>query len=219
MVERPGSNRPADEHEKPMMLKNAVFDLGNVLISFRPSEFLIRKNYPEAYRETILNDIFRSREWHLIDEGVLTVSEAIENILLRSSLERHEILQIFNHRKEILYPIESNIKILPELKKQGFKLYYLSNFPLDMFEDLKNSYELFRFFDGGIISAEVKLAKPDVRIYQTLLEKYGLIAGECLYIDDLEANVRPAESLGMKGIITFGSPDISVLIGEALLSR
>lgn len=219
MVERPGSNRPAYEHEKPMKIRNAVFDLGNVLISFKPSEFLIQKNYPPGLSEIILNDIFGSREWQLIDEGLLTVAGATEKILLRSSLKRHEIAQIFDFRRELMFPLTPNIKILPELKKHGYKLYYLSNFPADVFEDIKNRYDLFNYFDGGIISAEVKLVKPDTRIYRALLEKYDLLAGECLYIDDIEANVKSAVALGMKGITTFGSLDISGKIGEALLSR
>jgi putative hydrolase of the HAD superfamily len=54
------------------MIKNIVFDLGNVLISFRPSEYLERNNYPEKTRERILNDIFMSPEWLMLDDGKIT---------------------------------------------------------------------------------------------------------------------------------------------------
>ena len=216
MVERPGSKRPVYQHERPVMPRNVVFDLGNVLISFKPSEFLAQKNYNPELSETIMNDIFRSRDWQLVDEGAITISEAISNINTRSSLKRHEITQIFDYRKEILFPLDQNIKILPELKKHGFKLYYLSNFPMDIFEDIRYSYGFFKYFDGGIISAEVKLAKPDARIYRSLIEKYSLIAGECLYIDDLEINVTAAESAGMTGYHTSGSLEISEEIRRRL---
>lgn len=216
MVERSGSNRTTDEHEKSMKPGNIIFDLGNVLISFRPAEFLTGKNYPAALREAILSDIFRSREWLLIDEGVMTIQQAIDAIALKSSLKRPEISKIFNYRKEIMFPIASNAKILPELKKQGFKLYYLSNFPLDVFEEIRNSYELFSFFDGGIISAEVKMAKPDIRIYTALLEKYSLNPLDCLYVDDLEVNVVAAESAGMTGYHTGGSLGIADEIRQRL---
>jgi putative hydrolase of the HAD superfamily len=199
-----------------MKPRNLIFDLGNVLISFRPAEFLTSKNYSPELRETILNDIFRSREWLMIDEGIITVPEAIDSIETRSSLKRPEISKIFNCRKEILVPIPSNAKILPELKKEGFKLYYLSNFPLDIYEEIRNSYDLFSYFDGGIISAEVKLAKPDLRIYRLLLEKYSLTAGECLYIDDLQVNVAAAEAAGMKGYHTEGSLEIAEEVKKRL---
>ena len=190
------------------MLRNVVFDLGNVLISFKPAEFLKNKKYPENLRKTILADIFASREWQMIDDGAITVSEAIDTITLNSSLKREEIAHIFDLRTEIIFPLDLNIKLLPELKKEGLRLYYISNFPLDIFEEVRNGYSFFKHFDGGIISAEVKLSKPDPEIYKVLLEKYSLIPGECLFIDDIEQNVISAESIGMKGFYTSGSPDI-----------
>ena len=45
------------------MIKNIVFDLGNVLISFKPAEFLDNMGLPQQVKNTILNDIFNSREW------------------------------------------------------------------------------------------------------------------------------------------------------------
>jgi putative hydrolase of the HAD superfamily len=109
----------------------------------------------------------------------------------------------------MMFPLDQNVRLLPELKKQGFKLYFLSNFPIDIFEEIKTGYYFFRYFDGGVISSEVKFSKPDKRIYEILLENYFLTAEECLFVDDLEINVRSAEGLGMKGFITYGSEEIS----------
>jgi epoxide hydrolase-like predicted phosphatase len=198
------------------MIKNLVFDLGNVLISFRPSEFFDKKNYPEAIKSTILADIFKSREWLRLDNGEINISDAIDSIALKSSLKREEIAHIFNLRTEMMFPLDQNVRLLPGLKKRGFSLYFLSNFPLDIFEEIKTGYFFFRYFDGGIISSEVKFSKPDRRIYEILLEIYSLKAEECLFIDDIEINVKVAEELGMKGLITFGSPDISRELGMVL---
>lgn len=198
------------------MIKNIIFDLGNVLISFIPSEFLKKKNYPENIRRTILNDIFASEEWKRLDNGEITIREAIDSITMKSTLKREEIALIFNLRTEIMFPLDENVRLLPGLKKRGFSLYYLSNFPLDTFEEIKNDYFFFRYFDGGIISSEVKLSKPDVRIFRVLLERYSLNPEECLYIDDLEENVVSAEALKLKGLTTFGSENISEIIGKIL---
>jgi putative hydrolase of the HAD superfamily len=198
------------------MIKNIVFDLGNVLISFIPSEYLKKKNYPSNIRNTILNDIFRSEEWKKLDNGDITVSEAIESIALKSALKKEEVALVFNLRIDIMFPLDDNVRLLPELKKQGFRVFYLSNFHLDTFETVKNDYFFFRYFDGGVISADIKLSKPDVRIYRYILNKYSLNPEECLYIDDIEENVLTSESAGMQGFLTYGSPKFSAELEERL---
>jgi epoxide hydrolase-like predicted phosphatase len=198
------------------MIKNLVFDLGNVLISFRPSEYLDKNNYPENIKSKILSEIFGSKEWVLLDNGVINTRQAIDSIAAYSSLKKEEIAHIFNLRSELLYPLDENVRLLPELKKQGFRLFFLSNFPLDLFEEVKTGYYFFKYFDGGVISAEAKVSKPDSRIYDILLKKYSLIPHECLYIDDIEINVKAGEAAGMKGLVTFGSPQISKEIEKAL---
>jgi putative hydrolase of the HAD superfamily len=162
---------------------------------------------PEA-KSIILNDIFKSSEWKSIDNGDITTREAIENISTASSLNKPEITAVFNLRKKILYPIDQNIKLLPELKKRGFKLYFLSNFPEDIFDEVFEEYPFFGFFDGGIISARVKASKPGRKIFEILLNNYFLEAKECLFIDDLEANVQTANLLGMKGICALESANL-----------
>jgi putative hydrolase of the HAD superfamily len=191
------------------MLKNVVFDLGNVLLGFRPAEYLKKLDFTETYRLSVLSDIFASPEWQLLDDGALTISEAVESIILKTSLTRDEIMHMFDLRLKMLHPLERNIKLLPELKNQGFRLYYLSNFPGDIFPQVRKQYQFFSYFDGGIISAEVKCSKPGTRIYKILLDKYSLNAEECLYIDDLEPNVITSETIGMTGFYTAGSPEIS----------
>lgn len=191
------------------MIKNIIFDLGNVLISFKPSEYFDKNNYPLSIKATILSDIFGSKEWLMLDNGEITTPEAIDAIATKSSLSKKEIAHIFNLRTDLMFPLDSNVRLLPELKKRGFRLYYLSNFPLDIFEEVSTEYYFFKYFDGGLISAEAKFSKPDIGIYNILNKKYSLVPNECLFIDDIEVNVRAAQALGMKGIITYGSLEIS----------
>jgi FMN phosphatase YigB (HAD superfamily) len=191
------------------MIKNVVFDLGNVLISFRPADYISRNGYSPEKQKSILSDIFCSREWLLLDDGEITTEQAIDGIAMKSSLKRDEIARIFNERTRIFHTLDNNAKILPALKKQGFKLYYLSNFPGDIFDDVKKSYRFFQYFDGGIISAHVKCSKPSAEIFRIFLDKYKLVAEECLYIDDIEKNVTSAIHCGMKGFFTNGSIDFS----------
>lgn len=198
------------------MIRNIVFDLGNVLISFHPSEYLEKNNYPLIKRQIILSDVFWSKEWLLLDNGDLTPGEAIDSIAEKSSLTKQEIALIFNKRTAIMFSLDDTIKILPGLKEEGYMLYYLSNFPADIFDEVKRGYTLFEYFDGGIISADVHFSKPDPAIFNVFLEKYDLRTYECFYIDDIEENVIVAESIGMTGFFTAGSTDISKELHQRL---
>ena len=198
------------------MIKNLVFDLGNVLISFRPSEYFDKKDYPDSVKARILSDIFGSKEWLMLDNGDINTREAIDSIASKSTLNKEEIAHIFNLRTELIFPLDQNVRLLPGLKKQGFRLYFLSNFPMDLFEEVKTGYYFFKYFDGGVISAEAKASKPESKIYEILLKKYSLLPEECLFIDDLEVNVKAAEAAGMNGLVTFGALGISREIENAL---
>lgn len=182
------------------MIKNIVFDLGNVLLSWKPGEFLLKSGYDEETTRLILDTVFRSQTWLSLDNGDITKEEAIDIMALKSSLKRDHIESLFNLCTEIIFPLHNNIKLLPGLKKQGLRLYYLSNFPLDFFKEVKTEYNFFKYFDGGIISAEVNKSKPDPDIYRILLERFRLDPFESLYIDDIDSNVRSAELIGMKVI-------------------
>jgi FMN phosphatase YigB (HAD superfamily) len=191
------------------MIRNIIFDLGNVLISFLPSEYLEKNNYPPEKRDIILSDIFWGREWLLLDNGDLSTREAIDLIAKRSSLTRSEIALIFDKRTEIMFPHVNNVRLLPGLLKEGYRLYYLSNFPADIFEEVKRSYPFFKYFVGGIISADVRFSKPDPGIFRVLFEKFDLVAKECFFIDDNQENVIAAEKIGMTVFFTSGSANIS----------
>lgn len=182
------------------MIRNIVFDLGNVLLSWKPGEFLIKSGYDAASARQALDAVFHSKAWSMLDNGDITREEAVEIMSSGSSLKRDRITALFDLCHEIIFPISENIIMLPELKKQGFKLYYLSNYSLWFFGETKRKYDFFSWFDGGIISAEARLSKPDPEIFRTFISRYTLIPGESLFIDDIEDNVKAAELIGMKVI-------------------
>lgn len=221
MVERTGSNRSAGKHEEPCRIKNIIFDLGNVLVSFKPAEYLEKKNINGFLRTKILNDIFASEEWLLLDTGEIELDTAISSISATSSLGMSLIDGILRKRSEILKPLAINAELLPELRRRGYRLYYLSNFPFDMWNFIINNddYGFFRYFDGGIISAEVKCAKPDPEIYRHLLKTYNLAPPECLFLDDLAVNISAAKKEGINAVSTEASEDIRELVYSYLNSQ
>jgi putative hydrolase of the HAD superfamily len=182
------------------MISTIIFDLGNVLISWKPAEYFENNGYEKTRLETILNEVFHSPEWLMLDNGDLSLREAVDRIAAKSSLKKEEIRAIFDLRTKIIFPLHFNTKLLNGLKKHGFRLYFLSNFPDDIFDEIYHKYDFFRQFDGGEISARVNASKPDERIFRILMEKHSLDAAGCLFIDDSHKNTVSAELLGMKAI-------------------
>ena len=180
-------------------MKNIIFDIGNVLLEFKPFEFLL-KHYDKKTMEDLMVIIFSSDEWIEMDLGTMSVEEVKARFIDRNPHYEKEIHYVLDHWSEMLTPIEDNVQFVKVLKEKGYRLYLLSNFPIVAFKEVFNKYDFFRYFDGMIISAYEHVIKPDERIYNLLLDRYHLNPGECLFIDDMEANVLAAESLGIKTI-------------------
>lgn len=182
------------------MYKNIIFDLGNVLLSFNPKEYLGEK-LEKSRAEKVLKAIFLSEEWVKLDEGTITEVEAIENISLRNEDYRKDIKIAFENWYDLLKPINESIDILKELKEKGYNLYYLSNFHDIAFKKMKEKYDFFNLFDGGVVSYEDKLLKPDERIYKAILNRYSLVPEESIFIDDTKVNVDAAKDAKIKGLV------------------
>ncbi|MBU3146208.1 HAD family phosphatase [Clostridium sp. CF012] len=182
------------------MVKNIIFDIGNVLLEFKPLAYLKRTFNDDNIEKFLYKEIFQSEEWLHLDRGTLTQDEAIKIISLRNPNNEIHIKKCMDNWIEILTPIEDTVKILSQLKEKGYKLYLLSNFHSLAFETICSKYDFFNHFDGEIISYKENLLKPEAEIYTKLLETYKLNADECLFIDDTLVNVEAANKLGIKTI-------------------
>ncbi|MCB2312499.1 HAD family phosphatase [Clostridium tagluense] len=180
------------------MIKNVIFDIGNVLLEFKPLDYLKRTFNDDNIEKLLYKEIFQSEEWLDLDRGTLTQEEAIKIISLRNPNYEMHIKKCMHNWIDILIPIEGTVKILNELKEKGYKLYLLSNFHLLAFETICSKYDFFKHFDGGIISYKENLLKPEAEIYTKLLNTYKLNALECLFIDDTLVNIEAAHRLGIK---------------------
>ncbi len=95
----------------------------------------------------------------------------------------------------------AGIAFIKKCKKEGHRVYGLSNWDAESFVVLKQQHpELFDLFDGIVISAEAKANKPHATIYQTLLSRYGLKAENCWFIDDQQENIDAAKKLGINAV-------------------
>lgn len=181
------------------MIKNIIFDLGNVLIRFKPEEF-INKKIKEEYREKFYNVVFKGQEWADLDRGVLEYSNAVKLFSERIPECSDEIKNLFdNYILDVLEPVEKNIEIMKSLKGK-YKLYILSNFHYPAFDYIFNNWEFFKYFDGKIVSGHCRLLKPEKEIYELLCSAYSLNPNECVFIDDTKINIEAARELGINGI-------------------
>ncbi|VYU58318.1 HAD-IA family hydrolase [Clostridium tertium] len=181
------------------MYKNVIFDLGNVLLSFSPMDYL-KSKITEDRISNVFKAIFQSEEWVMLDRGTITEKEAIKNIIDRNLEYRDDINLAFEDWYDILSPIEDTITVLEDLKEKGYKVYYLSNFHHLAFEEVVKKNKFFKLFDGGVVSYAEKIIKPEEAIYKLILERYNLNPSETIFIDDTKANIEGANELGISTV-------------------
>lgn len=190
------------------LIKNIIFDLGNVLLNFKPLEYLNSKLSDEDKCRQVYKEIFLSEEWLMLDRGAITEEEAIDRIYNRS-LENGELIRAcMDNWYELLTPMEETVEILKEIRENGYRTFVLSNFHLLAYENVTKRYDFFKYFEGGIISYKENLLKPDSDIYKKLIKRYDLVAEESIFIDDTKANVEGATKLGIRGIVFDGSANL-----------
>lgn len=183
------------------MYQAILFDIGGVLVDFDPKEYLMER-FMRTHVEEILYDItFGSPEWAALDAGTMTRYQA-ERIMLEKAEKvgySYEVKEILYDWLRILRPRQKVLELVRKLKKNGYKLYYLSNIAPDTLEYVKKLGVL-DDFDGGLASFEIQHNKPDPVIYRTLLKRYDLDPKTCIFIDDSDVNVRAAYNLGITSV-------------------
>ena len=190
------------------MIRNIVFDMGNVVIRFDPPYFLDRAGIhdPED-RKLILNELFLSVEWAQMDAGTLT-EETAEPLILSRFPERlketvRTLLYTWAYPRDMIPGMEDLIR---RLREAEYRIYLLSNASAAQHEYWPK-FPVSRLFDGKLISCDVKVVKPCHRIYQLFTEKFSLRPEECIFIDDAAANVAGAVACGWQGIVFHGSSE------------
>ena len=186
------------------MIKNIVFDMGGVLIRFDRAFFMKRLGVPEADFQLLMREVFLSPQWVMMDRGILTDTEAAEILCRRLPERLHEaVYKLVAFWERPILEIEGVYALIEELKQKGFGIYLLSNASCRQHEYWPR-VPASRFFDGTLISCDVKLVKPMPEIYLRLYSQFRLKPDECFFIDDSPANVEAAIYTGMPGAVFFG---------------
>lgn len=182
-----------------------IFDLGGVLVDWNP-RYLYRKLIAdEAAMEHFLSTVC-TPDWNLQQDAGRPFAQAVAELTAKYP-EQAELISAYHLRWEETLggPIEGTVEILRELKQAGHQVAALSNWSAETFPVARRRYDFLNWFDVVVLSGEEKLIKPDPRIFDVLLRRIGRQAEECLFIDDVAANVSAARELGFQ-TVHFQSP-------------
>ena len=195
-----------------MAIKKVIFDVGQVLVKFSPKNLFLKILKNEEEVDYLLKNIC-TWEWHIQQDLVYDTSKVAEPMAKKYPEYKQAIDAFYGRFLEMIEgTYKENVNLALQLKKQGYSIYLLSNFPGDQFEKyrLQNSY--IDMFDDRIISGDVGLAKPDKKIYELAVQKFSLIPEESLFIDDKIENTTSAEKLGIKTIHLENPNALNVII-------
>ena len=187
------------------MIKSIVFDMGGVLIRWKPEEILGQFDLSPEEAEILNRELFHSVEWMQQDRGILTGDEVTEAVCARVPERLWETVKsiVYGWYQQYLIPMPGMAELVRELKSNGYHIYLLSNASLALrryFPRIPGS----ECFEKLLVSAEEKLLKPSHEIFERLYEKFELTPGECWFIDDSPANVEGAILTGMRGTVFYG---------------
>ncbi len=184
------------------MIKNIVFDLGNVVFKLKFENVIKKFTQDENDINLLKSVIFDSEEWLKLDDGAITKEDGINTMISKLPENLHSVCRnIMNcWTEEGLILNEQTLNFIKRVREEGYKTFILSNAPLEIPLFLEK-VDILKYFDGKIISAEERLSKPDPKIYELLLKRFNLNAEECLFIDDRRENIESAMKCGLNGYI------------------
>ena len=185
------------------MIKNIIFDIGGVLVDFNPEKVLKNMGLPEEEIQIVQTNTVLGPLWTELDRGVMPKEEVFElminNVPAEYQKDAREFL--FNHTLETVSCFDYAQNWLRSLKNKGYNVYLLTNYPPWMFEPhFNNLFTFAPYVDGYVVSAVVKLIKPDHKIYDNIVAKYNLNPQECVFIDDRLDNVIGARETGLNAL-------------------
>lgn len=182
------------------MIKTVVFDIGNVLTGFCWREFFLKFGFTEEVYERICRATVKSSAWCELDRGVMTDEEVLQAFIENDPGIERELRTVFHNMNGLLVRYDYAIPWIKELKDSNYQVLVLSNFARKAGKDCADALDFLAYVDGGILSYQEKVIKPEPAIYELLLNRYHLKAKECVFLDDTEKNLTAAARFGIHTI-------------------
>ncbi|MDE6626230.1 MAG: HAD family phosphatase [Lachnospiraceae bacterium] len=194
-------------------IRNIVFDVGMVLIDFCWREHCMNLGFDDEVIEAFDVNMISSKYWDMMDEGTIREEDAFSEFLRAMPEYDKQLRQFWSQPEKFVQEYAYAAPMITELKQKGYRVYLLSNYPLEMYKLHWPGFAFYSLVDGYVVSAVEKIKKPDKAIYRLLCQRYALNPEECLFIDDRQVNVDAAVQMGMRGILFQGYEDLSAHLG------
>lgn len=188
------------------MIRAVLFDVGNVIIGWHPSN-LFDRLIPDPVRRAYVMETVVPLTWHVHHDAGVTFADNRRDRLLAYPDYTAEIMAYDERFEDMLGNlIPQTIANIEDLHARGVALYALTNMPAEKAAMVFAKSPVFRYFRDIIVSGVEKVVKPDPAIYDITLKRLGMPAEEILFIDDSAANIAAASA---KGFAThqFSDPD------------
>lgn len=183
------------------MIRNILFDMGGVLISFDRERFIARFDVDQEDSELLMREVFLSLEWAQMDRGSISEEEAVSSICERLPERLHETAQkLVSMWDRPIFETDGMADLICSLRGNGYRIFLLSNASRrqhDYWPRIPGS----EYFEDTLISADVGLVKPQPEIYDLAVKKFGILPEESVFIDDLPQNAEGAYCAGMHPIV------------------
>lgn len=202
------------------MIKNVIFDYGNVLIDWNPAYLFLPVFGGDEEKCRFFTDNVCNREWFTRMDRGESMDVCVAELQARYPQYADAVAMFRDRWFEMCNgELPGMLEIIQDLKSRGVGLYGLTNWPAETFTEARLRFKTMGSIDNYVVSSHVKLAKPEPAIYQLLLSKYNLKPEECVFIDDRKDNVNAAIAQGMTGIVYPGTAQgllsiLNPLLGE-----
>ena len=201
------------------MIRNIVFDIGNVLAYFRWKDLFKDFGFTgEKFDRIAAATILHPTMWPEFDRSLMSDEEIISKCIEREPEYESDIRMIFERTELLIEEYAYSYGWIKDLKERDYKVYLLSNYGKTSFEAAVNHGRLsfMPLTDGGVISYEVRIVKPEPGIYEALINKYDLVPEESVFLDDRSDNVEAAMNMGFHGIVVEGYEQASEALDNLL---
>ena len=184
-----------------MTIKTIIFDLGGVLIDWNP-EYLYKKLIPDDDRRAYFFNNICTYDWNMEHDAGRPVAVGTAMKIAEFPEWETEIRAYYDRWTEMLGgAIHDTVVLLKELiDHPDYRVLALTNWSAETFPIALGIYDFLHWFEGIVVSGDEKTRKPYLDIYQTLITRYEIDPSEAVFIDDALANIKAAESLGIKGV-------------------
>ena len=174
-----------------------VFDIGGVLLDWDP-RYVYRGLFDDRAELELFLATICTRDWHRAHDLGVDTEESCRELALAHP-EYAEPIMAWSRRSEemVAGQLDDTVEVLTELAEAGVRCLALSNMEPDKYELRRARFGFFGLLAGCVISGLEGVAKPDRKLFEILLTRYGLEPAGTVFIDDQAANVEAAAELGV----------------------